>query len=303
MKKLVLLSFLYSSFVFSYRPTVESLFRNGSNPEVEKPSTSYEFSLLKEGKQSPYIFKVFFSEAPGGTELFQVVRDGTNTVLKTKTLNRLESDLRSVKDEQAIFYAVLNSLLRNNSEVMIGVLKTKGVDVSYNRETVNPEKKVLLEKYRTFLERKKKNPNYSDENSPLFSKSKEEKAEVMKLYNESYYAEAEKALLIKEGDSIYWKVLKNNFEALFDHKSRKLQSLKFGEESSVVKMSFQNYFKIDGKHEVPKYIYVNYKGEVYTLQAREYKSLELSEFQSQKINFNKRVVNKETNGDFPGFTL
>ncbi len=301
MKIIFLVLFSFSS--YAYRPTLESLFRNNSNAEFEQPTTNMGFLVRKQDEKEGFYTSIAITENPSGNEIYQVYKQSKETanVIMLKEIPRVDS-LLTEAPEKALFYSLMGMILRNNSELIITTLKRKGLDVAFNREAENRSKKVLLEKYRSFLEKKRLDPEYSDENSPLNSESEEEKKKIMDLYNESYYAGAEKAQMVKEGSFIYWKVIKDGFEALFHSGTRRLHRITYTNDDKVFEMSFSQYFKIDGIHEVPKYISVKYNDEIYVLEAKDYKEYKLNEFQKKKAA-EKGLVGESSSLSVPAFFI
>ncbi len=294
---------LVSTTAYPYRPTLESLFRNNNNANFEQPTTNIGLFVRKQDEKEGFYTSIAFTEYPSGNEVFQVYKEKKETpkVSALKELPRVET-LLADKPERALFYSFMGMILRNNSEMVISALKRKGLDVAFNREMENKNKKLLLEKYRSFLEKKRLDPEYSDELSPLNGKSDDEKARLMALYNESYYLNAEKAQLVKDGSYVYWKIIKDGFEALFHSGTRRLHKITFKNEDQIFEMSFSRYFKVDGIHEVPQYISVKYDDDIYVLEVKDYKEYKLNDFQKKKIA-DKSLVSDSSSLSVPGFLI
>lgn len=297
-----LLLFFVSFETFAYRPTVESLFRNNNNVEFENPTTRVGFSVRKQNETAGFYTTIAITENRSGNEMYQTFssEEKAKKINKVQEIPQIETILNQ-PPEKALFYSLMGMLLRNNSEMIISTLKRKGFDVAFNKEMENKEKKVLLEKYRSFLEKKKLDPEYSDDLSPLNGKDPKEKSEIMALYNQSFYSDAEKAQMVKDGSYIYWKVIKDGFEALFHSATRRLHKISYTKDDNSIEISFLKYFKADGIHEIPKYVNIRLNDEIYVLEVKEYKEFQLNDFQKVKVA-NKALIS-ESEIEVPSFFI
>ncbi|MCB9094799.1 MAG: hypothetical protein H6621_06995 [Halobacteriovoraceae bacterium] len=293
MKKFLILFLITLSMpLFAYRPTVESLFRNNNNIEIEKNGSYVLFDIKNLKTNETMKSKIYLVDYLNKREILQyhtfVTSNGTSSKVSTLK-NILTTAWSKTKKSQALFYAVLNMFLKNDSTLIIDFLKKEGIDVTFNIEKIDANKKILLEKYKLYLERKKKNPDLSEEQSPLFGKNPEEKKEIHDLMTKSYYEEAEKAQLVKDGNEMFWKVLKEDFDAWFEASSRRLKKLNFNKNGAHISMSFQGYEIFNGSHEMPKYIYIQDGDDRYYIETKEYYTIDskTSKYEETKINLTK----------------
>ena len=163
---LVLLSFK----ALAYVPTIESLFRHGSNPDVTANGVSFTFSVKKilpgeadatvtpEQKTEDF-FRVFLTRA--GAENLKIAqaryRDNTfsENSLEHKiyyssfTPYTLKPSMEQM--EKDIFYSLVNSLAYNNNTHIVNYLKTLGIPMKLNNDLINREKIEYLASYKHYL--------------------------------------------------------------------------------------------------------------------------------------------------------
>ena len=174
MIKLSLLLMVFSS--FAALPPVESLFRNGSNQDIEADSVILNFSV-EEIKNSSTIdlsetyrneealykgyFKIILNRnASGRVEMVQA--EYKNSDMKNDSLVNLYEGSsfmkylrykKEISPEKDIFYGVLISLLLNNSKPISNFLSKTNSDFVSNGKVINYKKRQLFEDYKKYLQR------------------------------------------------------------------------------------------------------------------------------------------------------
>jgi hypothetical protein len=239
-----LIAIFFTTSAFSYAPSIESLLRNNNNDEVTSKSSFVGFKVINQMDQSKnFDLHLGFTQVASGLTL-------TQGLLENKRFPSFNLMVNQRDPHQAFFYVMIENLLRNNSSILINFLKSKGVNVTFNKERINQKKILLMQKYQKFLQAQKKNPSLTEKDSPLNTKS----SEVKEVYNENFYASMQKAQLIKKKDQMQWLVDAGNFEAIYEHDTRRPVQVSFQFNEKKIMMRFYDFYKPDSKHEFPKRI-------------------------------------------------
>jgi hypothetical protein len=181
-KALILLSVSVTS-AFAYIPSVESLFRNSGNAEIQSNTTVINLKIKKltvEGEKSQTEVKpIMNTEAQAQIEEFQ---QGQYKLLytvdeksKKSMMVQVSYTSEEMKNEQVddflffptfkkfpetrgvdatqkgLFYSLMNSLALNDGFMMVNFLRSRGVSLRYNEEIINGEKVKVLNKYKDYL--------------------------------------------------------------------------------------------------------------------------------------------------------
>lgn len=307
--------FFSLSCVFAYIPSVESLFRNGANTEIEGSTvvvnlhiskmitgeekavqeTNQETAKLKEFKDGYYKFLYLQDFSNDSVKMVQVGYETEN--MRVNEITSLRSFNNFVKfpfskgvesTEQGLFYSLLQSLALNRGDMMISYLRSRGVSVKLNKDLLNKEKAALLEKYMLYLKKVKDDPSLNESlESPLDPKNEEQRVSVKEVLKQPFFHESSIVKRVKERSSFFWKVETENFNAKFENETRKLQTLELQTTWGSLAIQCKDFLVFDGSHEFPKYIYFkDFQGNYYQIRM-----LSMKQFDENKSSFETRYTN------------
>lgn len=262
MKLLILILLLTTTTAQAYRPTLESLFRQGSNLEVidktvavnlnilhtktqkeeiessveatspeaaaEEPTTNSLTEHLEE-LQKNYALKLFFYNTDQKVmqiEYVNAVQANRNITQFKEYSNDFTQTFSKVGDDQKVFFAVLNVLLNNNAKLMIETLKSFGAPVLSNEELINKDKKELLTKYKEYLVAVKEDKDNPELKNPLRPEDEEEIVKVKEVMKQGFYNEDQLVKRVKRGRYFTWQVDHESLLVRFNN-SNLLRELKF----------------------------------------------------------------------------
>lgn len=262
----------------AYRPTVESLFRNGSNGDVEQKTVianllieaisdtnqeqnSSSFNTKLELPKYTTVKMLFYNDGQKNTKLVQLdysdASFSSSKIAKLHYKNNLGLQSIGLLDENVdgrFFYAIMSSLLNNNGSLVIELAKSLGSSIKLNKELVNQEKYQLLGRYKRYLEKKIKANEDQSIQSPLISEDSEKQNKIDEIMNQKFYHDSSYVIQEKEGDHFYWLVRDNIVLAKFTDQARHLKFVKLNTPSGNVEMVFRDYILYNSTHEFPREI-------------------------------------------------
>ncbi len=278
--------FIFAMESFGAIPTVEGLFRNINNKDIEgsiiivnfqikkvqkklDPSevTSHavkqeHLEILEKEKQTVRYIKVFLSiENPKRIEYLKIEFDDISmnhtSIQKISYFpNILEEMSKDQSVERRLFISILNMLTLNDSRGISAFLSRYNTNYQSNKMSINEKKKLLLSQYKQYLEKINENKELKEEiQSPLKSEDLEKKEKIDEVLQGSMYVKSKNVFLYKEKKKFFWKVQLDSITALFDNESLKLKRVMFQSGGGAIKMYFGEYILFDGIHELPKVIY------------------------------------------------
>ncbi|MBP9674937.1 MAG: hypothetical protein KBD63_07565 [Bacteriovoracaceae bacterium] len=243
MLKIILLKllFLYSISLYAYIPPVESLFKNGSNPDLGSKHVTINLHI-KEQHQLADVILLYKEATPlASSDVFKILvtfydeKDSLRKKpLKVSYYPNFTSFIsaHSASPEKQFFYASLTSLFLNKADFMLEILKKQKVPVDYNQNILNKEKETWLLDYKLALERNEKIAM----NQGLFTQS---------MYKENPYT----SIVLQQGD-FYLQFKKDSINAFFTHEDHLLRELSLDDS---FKFSFEQYRYIKGQ-KTPQFI-------------------------------------------------
>lgn len=312
MIKVVSLFLFLTATVNAYVPTVESLFRHGSNPDVSANGVSLTFkvskilpgvktgetnqnaSLLRDDKAEDY-FKVFFTKLNETTKIAQTRYSNarfTEDSLVHKvyypnfTSYTIKPDLEQA--EKGIFYGLLFSLALNDGEQLLNYLKALDVPVRLNSELLNREKVEFLADYKKYLVTINNDKNArKTEVNPMRPEDPAARERAEEIMAQPMYINTNQVKLSKDEGNIAWVVNAGTFEAVFSYKERDGQRLKFKSAAGDFEVIMKDYYLANGTHAFPKFIMVKtFSGEQYQLE-----TLNLRHYVEKEEDMVKRLRN------------
>lgn len=331
MIKLILATLFLSSSVFAYVPTVESLFRHGSNPDVTangvaitfvvkkieavaKEAPKGEESLLHESKAEDF-YKMFFTKM--GTEAMKVAqtRYANNTFNEASLMekhyypNFTAFTIKGTPEEseKGIFQGMLRSMVFNDGSFLVNYLKTLGVPVKLNSEIINRQKVEYLASYKQYLLAVNKDRTArKTEANPLKPENSSEREKVDRVMNESMYVDQKQVKLSRENAEMAWLITAGPFEAVVSDKMREIQKIKYKSQMGEFEIICKDYWLANGTHALPRYILVkDYKGETFQIEItnlRHYLEKEVDLVNRLK-KWDSLLKGKESNDPKPPFLL
>ena len=285
MMKFLFLICLLSQSLLAYVPTVESLFRNSSNPDITTNGISVTLKVKKidgaqktenletEGEQ---YYRLFFTKnTPDSFKLAQA-HYGDSTFSEASFLNKIyypnfssyTVKANAEEAERGLFFSALRSILFNNGSFMVSYLKALGVPVKLNNEIINRGKVELLASYKSYLfainkDRTAKR-NLSNPLKPEDALARERAENIM---NEPMYVDLKQVSLSKQDGDMAWLISAGSFESVVSYAQREIQKIKLKSQIGEFEMQFKQYSFANGTHNLPKYIiFKDYKGEFYQIE-------------------------------------
>jgi len=277
MMKSSLLTFLFllsAARVRAYVPTVESLFRNGANPDatttaVVLAAKLYSFNpyLEETGATSqgePLWVRWIYNITPQGklklTQLCYRNQAMTDAHLVDKVyLGELDARSfsgASARPERGLFLGLLNSLLINDGSFVIEFLKLRGVEVKANSELIDQEKVALLQRYKQWLTKTRGGRVANGEESPLTPSSAAERERVEQLLNAPMYRDTQQVTLSRHRGEPAWSIRADGFEAWVGDERRDIRQFILRTTGEEVELSLQDYVLLNGTNFLPRTVQV-----------------------------------------------
>ena len=291
--KLFLLSLAFiTSSAFAYVPTVESLFRHGSNPDVtadgvtltlnvkrinqgEKTISSITDASLLSSEREEDFYKVYLARKDNTLRLVQVryaSGEYSENAIEHKlyypnfTSYTVKADWEQA--EKGLFYGILQSLLLNDGAPLLKYLKALEVPVRLNEEIINREKVELLAEYKRYLIVTGKDRNArKTEVNPLKPDDKEAREHADRVMALPMYVDTEQVKLGRDDGYISWIVNAGPLEAVFSYKMRDLSKVKLKSPLGEVEMILKDYWLANGSHSLPRFILIrSLSGQAYQVE-------------------------------------
>ena len=316
----------------AYVPTVESLFRHGSNPEVsangisltmvvkkiqpgDKPVTSInDVTLLKEDKAEDF-YKVFFTKGSGDSlKVAQTRYNSSNfseTALEHKiyypnfTSYTIKPSVEQL--EKGLFFGLLHSLVLNNGSHMVNYLKGLGVPVRLNSDLINREKIEFLADYKRYLAVVNKDRNAKKtEVNPLRPDDRAARERAEAIMNEPMYVDTKQVKLSRDEGQMAWVVNAGAFEAVVSYKERDVQKVRYKSQAGEFEMICKDYWLGNGSHSIPRFILVKgLTGQTYQVEIinmRHYNERE-DDLVKRLTNWDRILKGKDSTDPRPEFLL
>ena len=322
--KFLLLFFVLSQTAWSYVPTVESLFRNGSNPDMNGNVAIVNLKVTKvdpsgivqdEKNSNSEYFRIYYTRSSDDVVKLNQFKFPDQSFNEDDFVHRtyysnfnaftLANQPSSV--EKSLFYGVMQSLVLQDGQYLVNYLKSKGLPLRLNKEIINREKINLLAQYKQYLVtiNQDKEARKTLEN-PLRPNSADKREHVEKVMNESMYVDTQHVVLAKEGSDMSWKVSAGGFDASVSYDKRYLQKLGFKGENGDIEFIFKDYGLVNATHVLPRFILIrdfngdNYQVEVLNLR---YASLNDASFVKKLREWDQKAKARNVEVLRPSFLL
>jgi len=290
-KSLLIVFFLISN-AFAYVPTVESLFRHGSNPDITANGISLSFvvkkveafakadgksdeSLLKETKAKDY-YKLFYTNI--SSDVFKVAQTrydsslfSEGSILEKKYYPNFTAYTikgSAEESEKGLFQGMLISMLFNNGAFLVNYLKSMEVPVKLNNEILNRQKVTSLASYKQYLVTiNKDRNNKKNQVNPLRPDDSAAREKIDMIMNEPMYIDQKEVKLSRENGEISWLITAGAFEAVVSYKEREIKRIKYKSQLGDYEIICKDYWLANGTHALPRYMLVkDYKGEMFQVE-------------------------------------
>lgn len=285
-KKIITLILLFSVNSFAYVPTIESLLRNGGNKDVGSNTavgvlnitrvTEDSKSELSENAPRKNAIKVLFGNEDTDRMRF-IQLDYRDGIVSDSTMNKVhyQSALSLEKlgvfetnqVEAAVFYALMTSLLTNNSKLFMELFASVDQTIQSNKNLVNKEQQTLLMQYKNYLLKQAREDNQDELINPLKPESIEAKEKVREVMRSTYLVNDGIVKRVREKNKFYWDMNTPFVHARFDGETHRLKKFVLTTAQGKIEVDCYNYILFNGNLEFPEVIYFkDLSGQLYELQ-------------------------------------
>ena len=280
MKFAFLLVFVIAS-AQAYVPTVESLFRHGSNPDVtangisltlivkkmggeKAPTTTMDASLVKEERPEDF-YKIFLTKSANENLKIAQTRYKNATFSEAALEHKIYypnftpyTFKAGVEElEKGLFFSLIHSLTLNNGSHMVNYLKNQGVPVKLNNELINREKVEFLADYKRYLITIARDRNAKKtEVNPMRPEDPAARNRAEQIMNESMYTDTKQVKLSRDEGQIAWVVNAGTFEGVFSYKDRDVQRLRYKSAAGEYEIICKDYWLANGTHAMPRFVLI-----------------------------------------------
>jgi hypothetical protein len=287
MTRVLFLLLLVSSQAFAYVPTIESLFRHGSNAEVTANGVAFTMAVRRlipgeEGQVTPTdqkadeYFRIFLTQGTGDNLKIAQARYRDNTFSESSLDHKIYYSSFSPytlkpsveQMEKGVFFALVNSLAFNNGSHMVNYLKTLGVPVKLNADLINSEKIEYLASYKRYLVTiNQDHSSKKTEVNPLRPEDAAARDRVEAVMNESMYVDTKQVKLAKEEGDMAWFVEAGPFTSVFAYNSRDVMKVLFKSTAGEIEIQCRDYGLLNGTHRFPRTMLIrDFSGDNYEIQ-------------------------------------
>jgi hypothetical protein len=292
MMKVLALSVFFAASAHAYVPTVESLFRHGSNPDVstngvsltlkvkriqaeEKTSSNVSDASLLKDQRAEDFYRIFFTRS-GETLKVSQARYNSGNFSESSLLHKtyypnfssytIKADIESA--EKGIFFGLLQSLALNNGAPLINYMKALGVPVRLNSEIINREKVEFLADYKRYLVLVSKDRNArKTEVNPMYPDDSAAREKAQAIMAEPMYTDLKQVKLSRDENQIAWVVNAGTFEAVVSYKLRDLQRIRYKSPAGDFEVIMKDYWLANGTHAMPRFMQIKlFNGEQYLVE-------------------------------------
>ncbi|MCY4524244.1 MAG: hypothetical protein OXB84_05860, partial [Halobacteriovoraceae bacterium] len=267
--------FLLISNCYSAIPTVEGLFRSGSNKKIAGKIVILsaivnkfdEEGDLKElnapGKnleetEGQYVKWIFSRVNEQKIQVIQSLYDSNKmnkqSIIETFFIPHITKKVQKEPQvSRALFYSLMLMYAFNDSIGMKKLFQQYSNDFKENKEIMNQDKINLYNKYRNYLITLNKNSDLKDKLvSPLRPKNEKEREKVDKIINSSMYEDTGQVKLTRKNNRFFWEVTLKNAYALFTNEEYRLKHLQLEFPNGDAEVKAGDYSLINGHYALPR---------------------------------------------------
>ncbi len=274
----------------AYVPTVESLLRHGSNPDVTANGVALTLEIKKIGasqgdskdsglfvdQKNEDFFKLYFTKV--SSDLMKVAQArfannsfGDSALIDRQFYSNFSAHALKAGGEEAekgLFFGMLRSMIFNDGVFLINYLKTLNVPVKLNNEIINRQKVEYLASYKQYLIAiNKDRTNKRSMPNPLKPADAALREKIEAVMNEPMYVDQKMVSLISEEGQMGWLISASGFEAIVSQKERDITRIKFKSTLGEFEIHCKEYWLANGTHRMPRSLIVkDFKGETYQVE-------------------------------------
>jgi len=293
---------LFTANSFAYKPTVESLFRNGSNGEIGQNTVVANFLLKRKVTEAQssdetlkslpneFSYKLIFGNEKKRPKMVQVNYAGP-TISSSKMIDVSYypavsfSGLRLKNEdvEKKFFYSLMLSLVNNQGYLMVELLKDIGVGVQSNRERIDKEQLYYLGQYMNYL---KTDTEEENKENPLAPENPEAQEKLKEIFKRPFLTPSSLVKRVKEGNEFFWEIRTDKIFARFSHDDHKLLEVELKTENGIINAKCFNYILYGKEMQFPEMVLLkDLNGDEYILNMKK-----VTNFTDQADNFIKRIT-------------
>ncbi len=272
--KTVLFLFIITQLSFAAIPTIESLFRNASNKEVEADTISINLTIEELTKREneedekqnykKFVKLLFHKNRYQTIELLQteysdisMKNDSLSYFYEGGSIQKYFLTKKGISVEKDLFFGMILTLALNEEKVISNFLKKTNSDYLENKDLLNKDKMLLYNGYKRYLQSVNDEPSLKDElKSPLKPEEPEERQKIKKILASAFYTKQPSVELIKEGQSFYLLAKLEKTTAKFSNDDHKLVEISHHDIGTSFNAKLFDYVLMNGSHEFPKFIIV-----------------------------------------------
>jgi hypothetical protein len=303
-KIIILAVFMASIQVNASAPTLESLLRNGNNPEIGsntvianlkiKQVTTVE-GVIEDGEvvnqqAIKYLINNEREEMPLLYQLeYSAGRIETKSLYSLKTIkfdNLKKVNRNKEKLEQRVYHSLMAILLRNDAGLMMDFLREQGIQVKDNKQLVNRGKAKLLQDYKYYLKGLKE--EIADLTNPLKPEDEEKKKKIAETMKAKFLKDDNLVTLRKSGDKFNWVVESEKLFISFTH-DHKIEEMVITTLAGKIKISLGRFLLQGSSLQFPEFINIT----VPSGNKFEIKLVSLKLIKDTPERFAKRIENYE----------
>ena len=288
--------FLFAFFITSaqaYTPTIESLFRHGSNPEVTTNALSLSFSVKDlSNPENVQFYKIFFSVFDEKTLKVSQTAYNQDSFSEGSLLGKVYHsqlvpiNFKAQNLEKGLFYSLLHSILLNDGDFLVNYLKLAGAPVKLNSELLNDEKIALMRDYKNYLIAINNDRSLKKTlQSPLRPESEQGQERANRILKEPMYLDTNQVTLSSYEGKPAWLVEAGGFQSYVSYDDRRPLKVRYKNSTGEVEIQCLDYWRPDAAHAVPKKMIIKTaKSEMYQVE-----TLSLRYFNEKEDDLVKRL--------------
>lgn len=267
--KYLILALLISVPALAYVPTVESLFRNGSNPDVTtnaimlsakvSPFSPFDDAPAAEKGKDLWVRWIYNVTPQGRLKLTQLIYRAPSMTDASLVDKAFVSELTPqsfgttpLALERGLFVSLLNSLLINDGSFLVDFLRSRGVPVRRNDDLLNQEKRNLLLRHRAWLQKNNGGRGAVAEDSPLNPADSSERQRVDQLMAAPMYQDTKQVSLSRHQGAPAWHVKADAFEAWVTDEKRQIQHVTMKSGAIELELQLRDYILFNGAHSMAR---------------------------------------------------
>lgn len=269
MKKalLFIVSSLISLNLVASIPTVEGLFRNGANPDLNGDTVAINMMIsetrpneeLNTAETIESYYKLIFGVTKGAPLRMIQVRyiDSALNTNQVVAVRSFENFRTVIADDSAFERVLAHSLVLmhalNDSSGFNSLLKRYSRGYLSNNELVNQDKRRIYGRYKDHMREKQDGP------SPLSPTDPEDKKALNEIMAARFYEDTKKVKMIRQGGEFFWEVNLDTFKAQFDHSTRQLRRMSINTFQGQAQIDIGPYAAVNGTFEMPAFVLIRYE--------------------------------------------